>query len=262
MHPLSHRRAPGRGFTLIELLTVIAIIGILAAILIPTVSSVRSKAKSIKCASQMRAWAQVVRLCANDNKGNIPISLNLGGLPTDTTGDGKLYTPYFSAVRLDNLGVTDQATIDPMDYFSSCPAVDRTGTVSTATRRSYAFVNPIGSKSVPDDTTRIFGRTVVKGLDYYNIDRATAPSRLFLMMEQIPGATNVGVIKGSNWQSDVTNYVKDVLITGANPSLVRHNGIIQVLYLDGHLSSQRWKDVDVNSVPAPERGAFAIRYTL
>ena len=65
---LPFRRAP-RAFTLIELLTVIAIIGILAAIIIPTIGKVRSSAKSARCASTIREWGRAVMLYANDNKG-------------------------------------------------------------------------------------------------------------------------------------------------------------------------------------------------
>ncbi|HYD85248.1 MAG TPA: prepilin-type N-terminal cleavage/methylation domain-containing protein, partial [Opitutus sp.] len=49
-----------RAFTLIELLTVIAIIAILAAILIPTVSSVRVSANKTKTKVQFSQWAGAI----------------------------------------------------------------------------------------------------------------------------------------------------------------------------------------------------------
>jgi prepilin-type N-terminal cleavage/methylation domain len=49
-----------RAFTLIELLTVIAIIGILAAILVPVVSAARNQAKAAQANNQMRQLAMGV----------------------------------------------------------------------------------------------------------------------------------------------------------------------------------------------------------
>lgn len=61
-------------FTLVELLTVIAIIGTLAAILIPTVGMVRQKARHAKCTTHMRGFLNAVPLYAIENGGRLPVS--------------------------------------------------------------------------------------------------------------------------------------------------------------------------------------------
>lgn len=65
-------RVPAQAFTLIELLTVIAIIGILAAIIIPTVGSVRQSARESVNKSNLRQLGMGANIYANDNKDRFP----------------------------------------------------------------------------------------------------------------------------------------------------------------------------------------------
>lgn len=61
------------GFTLIELLTVIAVIAILAAILIPALGKVRHSANTSKSVSNLREIGKCILLYSNQNKGTFPL---------------------------------------------------------------------------------------------------------------------------------------------------------------------------------------------
>lgn len=58
-----------KGFTLIELMVVIAVIVVLMAILLPTLSQARAQAKRVHCASSLRQTGMALLNYANDNSG-------------------------------------------------------------------------------------------------------------------------------------------------------------------------------------------------
>jgi type IV pilus assembly protein PilA len=96
LHKLRRRAEDEKGFTLIELLVVILIIGILAAIAIPTFLNQKSKADDASAESLARNAATAMETYATDNNGsysgaNASILNSITPALNTTTTNGQAY---------------------------------------------------------------------------------------------------------------------------------------------------------------------------
>lgn len=86
MHTDLSRRAPAArpAFTLVEVLTVLAIIAVLIALLMPALRQARERAQEVTCAASLRSLDQVGLMYANSNAGKLPeLQLDTGSTAYD-----------------------------------------------------------------------------------------------------------------------------------------------------------------------------------
>lgn len=161
---------PGNGFTLVELLTSMAILGILAAITLAAVGSVREQARAVECASRLRNLGHAFHLYANDNQGAIPPSWHSAGARREQN---------WAWQTQDYLHPSSIATADEwatvFDQFYRCPTEpSRSPQIYSYGLNVYFELNPLGDSYEGSPATR------------QRLEDLPAPSRTVLLAEPRP----------------------------------------------------------------------------
>lgn len=190
-------------FTLIELLVVIAIIAVLAAILLPALSSARERGRAASCISNERQLSQIYRFYADDNEDYLPSMDNLGG--------GGVVSPkeWLNGMIRDYLN-HEKASENPADLLF-CPSEDSRTGITTNFGLNYLIAS-VG---------------VCQGI---KVASHQNPSRTAMLVE------NSGHLC---YYCNVTNPAGkfDAVSYGNNRAVFfRHNRRASVAFLDGHVT--------------------------
>ncbi|RRJ94407.1 type II secretion system protein [Opitutaceae bacterium TAV4] len=133
-----------RGFTLVELLAVIAIIGVLAAIVLATLGTIREKARLVGCRSNIRQVGLALELYSNDNKGFYP--------PAQVLNDGDDNGWIWCSTLIRGNYLDRRILLCPGDTVNQA-ALKYAGTNPPETGRSYSYCARVMSNNTHDKGT-------------------------------------------------------------------------------------------------------------
>ncbi|RRJ96325.1 DUF1559 domain-containing protein [Opitutaceae bacterium TAV4] len=214
-------------FTLIELLVVIAIIGVLAGLVLATLSRVRQTANRATCTSNMRQMGVALLNYASDNKSTLP-----PGLFWDR--HAAAYMGISTAATANNL---PDGNTTPSKMFW-CPADSRAFPADRP--RSYS-----ANRIHPDDATvGVFNN--VNNKPSMRMEQITLPSRTILIVEIFTGsyATN------KQWEQSAAIVAGWYTAAATGPRTASgdyyHGSGQNYLFADGHVLC-----LPINKVKAP-----------
>ncbi|HEY9247618.1 MAG TPA: prepilin-type N-terminal cleavage/methylation domain-containing protein [Rariglobus sp.] len=229
-------------FTLVELLAVIAIIGILAAILFATYGSITRAKNSTVCLANLRQIGTASLLYCADHKGDFPRAVSYP--PTTVTDSAPwnvlLYSYFGLPADIANSPVF-KCPADPRDY-----ATVQNG--KTRYARSYSFSGTSNIDDTPGGRKGLVQTESVKDAEgkstrvypVRKLNDVTAPSKTIMVTEWW---TNKEGVLRDNWQNE---YSVSQITQGSWTALAAfpissegkgyyHGDNYNALFVDGHV---------------------------
>jgi len=205
MNAKAHDRS---AFTLVEMLVVVAIIGVLLALLLPTIQSVRASARRIKCMNNMRQVDMAIVRHCHDFSGQFPETSHTVSVP-EQAWIYKL-APY----------------LEDMDVIRICPDDPQGSGRLTLKQTSYVL-----NAYVTSETS--------KGITNMNKLKSTSQVMVFFELadHRPPGAFEDHV-HSFNWFKQTFINNKTVYNQIVNEiTTKRHGGVAHYAFADGHVEA-------------------------
>jgi type II secretory pathway pseudopilin PulG len=188
--PHAYARSSGAAFTLVELLVVIGLIGVLIAVLLPTLRSMRESARRTACLSNVRVLTQAALAYASQNRGCLPeaSSVNAAGdgplSPRGTAQaewsplSGGMAFSYPGGYVLPSIGSLLRSYLDNSTAPWRCPSAPENESMQPTVAGDNAFSivgpNPYAGRSSADQFKPNYSYGA--GKEFFSVARAGGPA--------------------------------------------------------------------------------------
>lgn len=220
----SHLKPPG--FTLFEMLVVIAIIGILSALLLPSLANAKGRAQATACLGNIRQLGLSYQLYSDSNGGRLvdnSVSLNSAGINAWIRGNVQRYTPDY----LKN--ITEGALYAESQSFMTyrCPA-------------SKAFIHDESGNSVPHN--RSYSISV-----WLNCNAKPGPKKFFQVQNPVSAFVFIDENAVSIDNGAFGIHEAPIANNYWNLPASRHGRSCNLSFVDGHAENWHWTGPYLNA---------------
>jgi len=237
-----------QGFTLIELLTVIAIIAVLAAILLPALSKARARSQGIFCLNNTRQLTLAWQLYADDHEGMLPYNLVMTptSARTNLNWVNNVMTWDLSSDNT-NLATITGASLGP--YFGGvtsmfhCPSDQALSAVQSAAGwvqriRSYSMNAMVGNAGDASASGVNVNNPGYK--QFFKITQVLHPTEIFVFLDEHPDSIADGYFLNRDTLTASGLYSYAAAGEWLDLPASYHNLSTAFSFADGHASLHRW----------------------
>ena len=244
------------GFSLVEVLVVVAIIGIIAAILLPALAKSRERGLAIACLHNTRQLVLATQIYGDDHNGELPYNLIMGGTPltsyrTDYNWVNNVMTWDLSSDNTNTETITRSAlgqyvNGSPATY--RCPSDRLLSSVQQQAGWEYRIRSYSMNALMGNPGSALTNSSNINDPNYrqfLKLNQITRPSEMFVFLDEHSDSIDDGCFV--NRQSVIT-YTGGGGYTPSASTMAwtdlpasYHNRSASFSFADGHASLHRWQ---------------------
>jgi len=265
-----HGATARAAFTLIELLTVIVIVGVLAAILLPALSQARERSRGVACLNNTRQLTLAWQLYADDHDGVLPYNLSLAStsLQTNLNWVNGVLTWDLSPDNTNPATIT-QASLGPyvigVTAIYHCPSDQALSPAQQAAGwsqriRSYSMNGMVGNAGAFSLTGYNLNNPGYR--QFFKLEQILSPGQIFVFLDEHPDSIRDGCFLDRDPAAATGTYGASGVFSEEWQRLPAsfHNHAATFSFADGHALLHPWQQA---STVAPDvAGAVSLPMLL